>query len=67
MQLIVATAEIHLPDDPAILGRIGVKVNDAHVVVLSILAVVKQCNISEAFWRGLHRHSWRRVKGRIRH
>jgi hypothetical protein len=63
MKLIVTAAEIHLPDDSAILRRVRIKANDTHAIVLSILAVVKQRNIGETFWRGLHRHSWRRVKG----
>jgi hypothetical protein len=67
MELIITTAKIHQPDDPSILGRIGIKVNDAHTVVLSILAVIEQRYISKAFWRGLHRHSRRGVKGWIRH
>jgi hypothetical protein len=57
MKLIITTAKIHLPDEPAILGRIGIKVNDTHGVVLSILAVVEQRDVSQAFRRGLHRHA----------
>jgi hypothetical protein len=56
MQLIVAAAKIHLPDEPAILGRFGIKVNDAHGVVLFILAIIKQRDISQAFGWRLHRH-----------
>ena len=51
MQFIVDTAKIHLSDEPAVLGRIGMKINDAYTVVLSILAVVEQRHISKAFWR----------------
>jgi hypothetical protein len=56
MQLIVTTAKIHLADDPAVLGRIGMKINDTYTVVLSILAVVEQRYIGKAFWRSLHGH-----------
>jgi hypothetical protein len=56
MQLIITTAKIHLADDPAVLGRIGMKINDAYTVVFSILAVVEQRYIGKAFWRSLHGH-----------
>ena len=42
MQLIVTTAKIHLADDPAVLGRIGMKINDAYTVVFSILAKLSE-------------------------
>ena len=47
MQLIITTAKIHLADDPAVLGRIGMEINDAYTVVLSILAVVEQRHIKQ--------------------
>jgi hypothetical protein len=58
MQFIITTAKVHLPDEPPIPRGTRIKVNDAHGVVLSILAVVEQRYISKALWGGLHRHSW---------
>jgi hypothetical protein len=58
VQLIVAAGKIRLPDEPTILGRSGIEINDAHGVALPILARVEQCDIGKTFWRGLHRHSW---------
>ena len=57
VQLIIAAGKIGLPDEPPVLGGTRIEVNDAHGVVLSILAGVEQRDISEAFWRGLHRHA----------
>jgi hypothetical protein len=54
MKLIVATAKIHLPNELAILGRIGIKINDAHGVVLSIRAIVEERDIRQALSRSLH-------------
>ena len=42
MQLIITTAKIHLSDDPAVLGRTGMKINDAYTVVFSILAKLSE-------------------------
>jgi hypothetical protein len=56
MQLIITTTKINLPDEPTVFGGIRIEINDAHGVVLAILADVEQSDVSEAFWRGLHRH-----------
>jgi hypothetical protein len=57
VQLIIAARKFHLPDETAIFGGTRLEVNDAHSVALSILADVEQRHISEALWRGLHRHA----------
>jgi hypothetical protein len=57
VQFIIATGKLHLSDEPAILGGSRIEVNDTHGVVLAIFADVEQRDVSEAFWRGLHRHT----------
>jgi hypothetical protein len=56
MKLIVTTAKIHLANHLAIRGRSGIQIDDAHPILLSILAVVEQRYVGKAFWWSLHGH-----------
>src|SRR6202795_2634820 len=57
VQLIIAAGKIYLPDEPAILRRTRLEVNDAYGIPLSIPSDVEQCNIREVFGRSLHCHA----------
>jgi hypothetical protein len=57
VQLIVASRKIDLPDETAIFWGTGIEVNHTHGVALSIVPDVEQCDVSNAFWWGLHCHA----------
>src|SRR6266404_5105126 len=67
MQLVIVVGKFYLADELTISGRTRIDVDDAHGIALPILADVEQRDVCDAFRRGLHRHTRRRIKGWVRH
>jgi hypothetical protein len=65
MQLIAGIGHVHLTDDVAVAGRLGIEIHHAERVMMTIAVCVEHSDVGEFLGRRLHGHFRGRIEGGV--